>query len=91
VIAVPPANAELDVQDEAALPLSGSGAKDSYRKFLAAKKPRAFAFNAQGRTGYAFGDAAVARALAFCQRYSNQTCQLYAVDDAVVWSRKQQP
>lgn len=91
VIAVPPANAELDVQDESALPLSGSAAKDSYRKFLAAKKPRAFAFNAQGRTGYAFGDAAVARALAFCQRYSSQACQLYAVDDAVVWNRKQQP
>lgn len=90
VIAVPPFNAELDVQDESALPLSGSGAKESYRKFLAVKKPRAFAFNAQGRTGYAFGDAAVARALAFCQRYSSQTCQLYAVDDAVVWSRKKQ-
>ena len=91
VITVPPANPELALQDESALPVVSNGAKDSYRKFLTAKKPRAFAFNAQGRTGYAFGDAAMARALAFCQRYSSQTCQLYAVDDAVVWNPKQQP
>ncbi len=88
VIAAPPANPDVAVQDEQALPVSGSAAKDAYRKFLAAKKPRAFAFNAQGRTGYAYGDAAMSRALAFCQRYSSQTCQLYAVDDTVVWSKQ---
>lgn len=86
LIAVPPANPKRAVDDERSLPFSNAGARESYRKFLAAMKPRAFAFNAQGYAGYGWGDAALARALAYCQRYAHQDCQLYAVDDTVVWS-----
>lgn len=88
VVVPPPAVPDLAVQDEQALPLTSASSRELYKKFLASARPRAFAFNAQGRTGYATGDAAPARALAYCQRFASQSCQLYAVDDAVVWSKQ---
>lgn len=87
-VALPAPNPALDVRDEQAVPAPSASAREAYRKFLAAPAPRAFAFNAEGRVGYAYGDAAPARALAFCQRYSAASCHLYAVNDTVVWSFK---
>lgn len=61
------------------------------QKFLAAKSPRAFAIGADGHWGYAQGDDALSRALAFCQRdlppaTDGTGCHLHAVDDAVIRS-----
>ena len=58
-----------------------------YLKFLEARgEHRAFALNASGNWGWAFGaDDVQSRALAFCQRSSGKPCVLYAVDGAVVW------
>ncbi|MBV8035352.1 hypothetical protein [Roseateles sp.] len=69
----------------------GSGAKQlaGFQKFLAARMPRAFAIDGEGRWGYAQGDDALSRALALCQRNVGNdgtpvSCHLYAVDETVV-------
>jgi len=73
--------------DESALPAQQ---RAGLEKFLALKPPRALAFSDDGHWGYAAGDDALSKALAFCQRKrapdSGPPCHLYAVDDAVVWS-----
>lgn len=71
--------------------------RTAFQKFLATSAPRAFARDDAGHWGYANGDDALSRALAFCQRYlpprepapdgtPTPTCRLYAVDDALVQS-----
>lgn len=65
-----------------------------FQKFLAANPPRAFALDDAGHWGYAFGDDALSRALAFCQRNVRiatdgtpaSSCHLYAVDETVLRS-----
>lgn len=76
----------VPVEDENALPLPGALLHEGYRKFLAATGPRAFAINDQGRWGYAYGDDAPSRALAFCGSLQVLPCRLYAVNHTVVWS-----
>lgn len=88
---------------EPAQPLTGeasapAGAKAGqlagFQKFLAAQAPRAFATDGAGHWGYAQGDDALSRALAFCQRNIAVTadgtpatsCHFHAVDDALVRS-----
>lgn len=81
-----PSGGEVAIDDEGALP--DRRMVDGYRKFLAAKEPRAFATN--GRTwGYAYGDDAQSRALALCDRRTQaaERCRLYAVNRTVVWSQ----
>jgi dienelactone hydrolase len=94
IVARPPVNPDLAVTDVSAVPISASARSAGYDKFLAARSPRAFAVGDKGGWGYAIGDYVTGRALGFCQR-SGQTCQLYAVDDDVVWPararRGQQP
>jgi dienelactone hydrolase len=80
----PPATDWAEVDDDTRVPLGARARADGYRKFLAADAPRAFAIGAQGAWSYATGDYVTGRALGFCQR-GGQTCQLYAVDDDVVW------
>lgn len=84
-IARPPDSGFAALADEGALPLKGGSVVEGYRKFLAAESPRAFAVGAK-RWGYAHGDDAMSRALGLCQRDTGQACQLYAVDDRIVWS-----
>jgi hypothetical protein len=74
----------LAVTDVSAVPISASARVAGYEKFLAAPSPRAFAVGQKGAWGYATGDYVTGRALGFCQR-SGQPCQLYAVDNDVVW------
>jgi dienelactone hydrolase len=80
----PAATRWADVDDVSKVPLSAKSRAAGYERFLAAERPRAFAIGSQGAWGYATGDYVTGRALGFCQR-SGQTCQLYAVDDDVVW------
>lgn len=85
-LTVPPASG-IALNDESALPVPGPKLREGYEKFLAAKLPRAFAVSSAGRWGYATGDDAVSRALAFCQRDHDKPCKLYAVNESVVWSK----
>jgi dienelactone hydrolase len=75
--------AAIDQLDK--VPVSASAREGSYRKFLEAKLPRAYAVGPKGAWGYAFGDWAIGRALGNCQR-RGAVCKLYAVDGEVVWS-----
>jgi len=74
------------VEDTAALPADGR-VLNGYRKFLAAKEPRAFATNGS-HWGLAIGDDAASRALALCDQHteSEERCRLYAINRTVVWS-----
>lgn len=73
---------------------AADGLVAGFQKFLATAAPRAFALDGAGHWGYAFGDDALSRALAFCQRNVRtaadgtpaSSCHLYAVDEAVVRS-----
>jgi len=92
IVAPPPAQ---PLAGEASAP-EGSKAEQiaGFQKFLDAKLPRAFAIDGQGHWGYASGDDALSRALAFCRRNIRtdasglpaSACQLYAVDDGIVRS-----
>lgn len=78
--------AKLDEVDKLPAPATGPGAREAlYRRFLAARPPRAFAIGPNG-SGFATGDWALGRALGFCQARRGQPCKLYAVDDDVVWT-----
>ena len=66
------------------MPVSATVREGTYRKFLDAKSPRAFAIGPKGAAGYATGDWVMGKALGFCQR-RGEPCKLYAVDDEVVW------
>jgi dienelactone hydrolase len=83
--APPPATA---MAGEASAPAGAAPLRAGFQKFLATKSPRAFALGSDGHWGYAQGDDALSRALAFCQRnlVAPRSCHLYAVDEAVVRS-----
>ena len=84
----PPESGYAAIGEVAKLPYRDTPALAAgYLKFLEARGAhRAFALNASGHFGWAFGaDDVPSRALAFCQRSSGKPCVLYAVDNAVVW------
>lgn len=65
-----------------------------YRDYLSFPRPRAFAISRDGHCGFASGttprDASLPsdpklRALEFCRRFARAECELYAVDDQVVY------
>jgi len=83
VVAKPPPSGLADIQDISKVPVRPSN-QSAYQRFLTLKLPRAFAVSDHGGHGSASGDYAVGRALGNCRRYGNP-CQLYAVDNDVVW------
>jgi dienelactone hydrolase len=68
------------------LPATTTNRETLYKRFLAAKLPRAFALGPDGAVGFASGDWALGKALGFCQSRRGKPCKLYAVDDDVVWT-----
>lgn len=77
--------AALDNVD--AIPYLRGNAREQYKTFLGKSYPRAFAVSPTGAWSWAEdGDDPAAQALADCQKNSSQPCQLYAVDNHVVWS-----
>jgi dienelactone hydrolase len=82
-----PSGGAAAVEDTASLPSDGR-VINGYRKFLAAKEPRAFATNGT-HWGLAMGDDAASRALALCDQLTDgeERCRLYAVNRTVVWSK----
>jgi hypothetical protein len=85
-IAQPSGSQYASIESVDSIPSAGEVARRNYGIFLQRPKPRAFAINpSQRRHGYASGDDAKSNALAACQRETGIECQLYAVDDEVVW------
>lgn len=88
--AVPASTRFAAVDDVAAVPhLKNDAAREAYRAFLAAPPPKAFALAPNGAWSWRGEGAGVMRAaVERCQTHAKeQTCKLYAVDDAVVWSK----
>ncbi len=76
--------ARLD--DVGAVPFLGEHGRAAYREYLDKMTPRAFAVSSSGAWCWAEeGEDPDARALATCASKSDQPCQLYSVDDGVVW------
>jgi dienelactone hydrolase len=74
------------LEDVSALPYLQANGRAAYKDFLNRQMPRAFAVSASGAWGWAEeGEDPRHNALAACQSKSAQPCQLYTVDDAVVW------
>ncbi|WP_229722423.1 dienelactone hydrolase family protein [Xylophilus rhododendri] len=80
--------AAIDETDR--LPDASPAALEGYRVFLSHQNPRAFAFSAKGGWGSGWGRGDTrARALENCTKKAPEgACQLYAVDDEVVWAVK---
>jgi dienelactone hydrolase len=79
--------ARLDDID--AVPYLSEHGRAAYREYLDKMTPRAFAVSPSGAWCWAEeGEDPDTRALATCAKKSNQPCQLYSVDDYVVWRGK---
>jgi hypothetical protein len=77
------------IDDIDAVPYLGEHGRAAYREYLDKMSPRAFAVSPSGAWCWAEeGEDPDARALATCARKSKQPCQLYSVDDYVVWPAK---
>lgn len=77
------------IDDIDAVPYLSENGRAAYREYLDKMSPRAFAVSPSGAWCWAEeGEAPDARALATCARKSKQPCQLYSVDDYVVWPAK---
>lgn len=75
------------IDDIDAVPYLGADGRAAYRDYLLKMKPRAFALSANGAWCWAEeGEDPDVRALATCESKSRQPCQLYAVDDNVVYA-----
>ena len=75
------------INDVTAVPYLSDSGREGYKNFLTRSTPRAFAIGAGGAWSWAEeGDDPVERVLAACQRIRNIPCQLYAIDEEVVWS-----
>ena len=86
IVARPKASGFASVDQVDKVPVNATAREGSYRKFLDARTPRAYAVGPKGAWGYASGDWAIGRAIGNCQRRGGAVCKLYAVDDEVVWS-----
>ncbi len=79
------------VDDIAAVPFLTEHGREAYREYLSKMTPRAFAVSPSGGWCWAEeGEDPDTRALATCAQKSGQPCQLYSVDDHVVWQGQQQ-
>jgi dienelactone hydrolase len=77
------------IDDIDAVPYLTEHGRAAYREYLAKMTPRAFAVSPSGAWCWAEeGEAPETRALAACELKSKQPCQLYSVDDYVVWPGK---
>jgi dienelactone hydrolase len=84
---VPPKTDFAALDDIDAVPFMHENGRAAYREYLQKVKPRAFAVSASGAWCWAEeGEDPGARALATCASKGNGPCQLYSVDDNVVWA-----
>jgi hypothetical protein len=89
ILETPPPSGFAVISDDTRLPGISEAGRQEYRRFLAAPSPRAFAISSSGHA-WAWNSSLVPdaawRALARCAERAQEQCQLYAVDDAVVWT-----
>jgi len=89
ILSTPPPSGYAAITDDTKLPGIGEAGQEQYRRFLAAPSPRAFAIAPSGGA-WAWNSSVVPdaawRALTRCGERTQQQCQLYAVDDIVVWA-----
>lgn len=82
----PPASGFAAIDDATRLPLVRQDVKETgYARFLSLDLPRAIAIGPKGEWAFFSGDHAMQRALERCAQTARTACQLYAVDDQVVW------
>jgi dienelactone hydrolase len=88
---IPPPTHYAASDDVAAVPYLNDAGRNNYRQFLTRRFLRAFVVTPKGITAAADGGFdAIARALELCRGVTSD-CQLYAVDDHVVWSTAEAP
>jgi len=89
ILEIPPPSGFAEISDASKVPAVREAGRQQYRRFLAAQSPRAFALSPSGNT-WAWVSSPVPdaawRALVGCNERAKERCQLYAVDDAVVWT-----
>ena len=77
------------VSDIEAVPYLSAAGRAAYREYLQKMTPRAFAVSPSGAWCWAEeGEDPDKRALATCAKKGGQPCQLYSVDENVVWQGK---
>ena len=89
-LTAPPVSGFAAIADVDGLPLRSERARAGYREWLRADGPRAFAIH-PGKGFWAStwgGQRAIARVLSRCEVLAKEPCKLYAVDDAVVWTKE---
>jgi hypothetical protein len=89
ILEIPLPSSFAAISDDTKLPGISELGRQQYRRFLAEPSPRAFAIALSGHA-WAWNSSlvpdAASRALARCAERAGERCQLYAVDDAVVWT-----
>lgn len=89
ILQTPPPSGFAAISDDLKLPGISEAGRQEYHRFLAAPSPRAFALSASGRD-WAWNSSLIPdaawKALTRCAERAKEQCQLYAVDDAVVWA-----
>jgi hypothetical protein len=89
ILETPPPSGFAAISDDTKLPGISESGRQEYRRFLAAPSPRAFAIAPSGHA-WAWNSSlvpdAASRALARCAERAREQCQLYAVDNTVVWT-----
>jgi hypothetical protein len=84
----PPPTHYAAIDDVAAVPYLNDAGREGYRAFLRRSFTRAFVVAPNGTSvGTNGGFDAIARGLALCRQHASG-CQVYAVDDDVVWNGK---
>ena len=89
ILKIPPPSGFAEISDDSKLPGISEAGRQQYQSFLVARSPRAFALSPSGNTWAWFSSLvpdAAWRALMGCSERAKKQCQLYAVDDAVVWT-----
>jgi dienelactone hydrolase len=84
----PPSSGFASLGDVSAVPYLNDAGRQGYGKYLTLRKPKAFAVAPDGAwSAVSLGDDPLQTALEGCKK-AHQGCQLYAVDDNVVWPAK---
>ena len=86
----PPATNYSELDNVSAVPYLSNTGRLGYRDYLKKTSPRAFALSSSGQWSWASeGDDPADRALVACQKNSTTPCQLYSIDNDIVWSESQ--
>jgi len=85
----PPGDApkELSADVIDAVPAIKKSGREGFQKFLASqRRPKVFVINDRGNWAWKVGPGAIQQALQLCESFAPAKCDLFAVDDEVVWT-----